>query len=155
MGIYFIKWGENKQWQKEQKQKIQLFQKLFPSDLRNSLAVYASDIGIFYFLIEMFICVDLLPNEIREHRWIFPISAGYKKSIFSYNTALEWGYAIEILLKVSKKYKKMGLISAGLSSLALLSSAFSLIPAIMHGNTVAGENIPLLKSLLNFFNKII
>lgn len=54
-----------------------------------------------------------------------------------------------------KKYKKMGLISAGLSSLALLSSAFSLIPAIMHGNTVAGEKIPPLKSLLNFFNKIL
>lgn len=54
-----------------------------------------------------------------------------------------------------KKYKKIGLISAGLSTLALLSSAFSLIPAIMHGNTVAGENIPPLKSLLNFFNKIL
>ena len=54
-----------------------------------------------------------------------------------------------------KKYKKMGLISAGLSSLALLSSAFSLIPAIMHGNTVAGEKIPPLKSLLNFYNKIL
>lgn len=54
-----------------------------------------------------------------------------------------------------KKYKKIGLISAGLSTLALLSSAFSLIPAIMHGNTVAGENIPPLKNLLNFFNKIL
>lgn len=54
-----------------------------------------------------------------------------------------------------KKHKKLGLISAGLSSLALLTSAFSLIPAIMHGNVIIGNAIPALKGMFNFFNKIL
>lgn len=54
-----------------------------------------------------------------------------------------------------KKHNKLGLISAGLSSLALLNSAFSLIPAIMYGNTIIGNSIPLFKGVFDFFNKIL
>ncbi|MBQ6817381.1 MAG: hypothetical protein IJO27_03025, partial [Bacilli bacterium] len=57
--------------------------------------------------------------------------------------------------KLYAKHKKLGLVSAGLSSLALLSSSFTLIPAIMHGNSVIANAVPSLKGMFNFFNNIL
>lgn len=54
-----------------------------------------------------------------------------------------------------KEHPKMGLISGGLSALALLFSAHSLIPAIMHGNALLGSSIPGLKGMMDIFNKIL
>ena len=51
--------------------------------------------------------------------------------------------------KLYKKYPKLGLISAGLSTLALLNSGFTLIPAIMYGNSIISG------SMMNMFNKIL
>lgn len=56
---------------------------------------------------------------------------------------------------VYKKHPKIGLISAGISSLALLFSTYSVIPAIMHGNTLVASSIPALKGMMNVFNKIL
>lgn len=130
---------------------IQLFQKLFPSDLRNSLAIYASDIGIFYFLIEMFICVDLLPNEIREHRWIFPISAGYKKSNLLLSKVIVYSLQLSIpVFIVFNTYSIIGsfwmatnispsftlLLSSVMAIVCCLVSAFTIMLSVIFKNKI-------------------
>lgn len=63
--------------------------------------------------------------------------------------------SVRSVKKLYKKHKKLGLISAGLSSLSLLTSSFTLIPAIMHGNTVLANAMPGLKGMFDVFNRIL
>ena len=63
--------------------------------------------------------------------------------------------SVRNIKKLYQNHHKLGLISAGLSSLALLGSINALIPAIMYGNIVASANIPALKGMMNLFNKIL
>lgn len=59
--------------------------------------------------------------------------------------------------KVFNEYKKPSLISAGLSSMALLNKKVGtmLIPSIIHGNTVMGEKMPIMKNYANFANNVL
>jgi len=54
-----------------------------------------------------------------------------------------------------KEHPKIGLISGGISALALLFGAHSLIPAIMHGNFVIGSRVSALNGMMKVFNKIL
>ena len=55
---------------------------------------------------------------------------------------------------IYKKHKKLSLISAGLASVALVNSSYTIVPAIMHGNSMLGT-VPGFKGMMNFFNKIL
>ena len=63
--------------------------------------------------------------------------------------------SVRNIKKVYQEHHKLGLISAGLSSLALLGSVNAIIPAIMHGNIVASASVPALKGMMTLFNKIL
>lgn len=54
-----------------------------------------------------------------------------------------------------KKHKKLGLVSAGLASIALITSNYTLIPALMHGNAMLGGAVPVFKGMMGFFNKVL
>ena len=56
---------------------------------------------------------------------------------------------------IYKKHKKLGLISAGLASISLVTSSYTLVPAIMHGNAMLGNAVPAFKGMMSFFNKIL
>ena len=56
---------------------------------------------------------------------------------------------------IYQKHPKLSLISAGLSSFALVSGAHTIIPAIMHGNQVLGSAVPAVNGMMMFFNKIL
>ena len=55
-------------------------EKFFPVDLKGSLGIFSSDIGIFYSLTVIFLTYSLLPNDISKGRLILPLCAGYKKN---------------------------------------------------------------------------
>ena len=55
--------------------------KMFPTDIKGSLGIVASDIGIFYTIVVALMCHSLLPTEIREGKWIMPINAGINGNI--------------------------------------------------------------------------
>lgn len=54
--------------------------KMFPADMKGSLGIVASDIGVFYTIVVALICHSLLPAEIRDGKWIIPINAGINAS---------------------------------------------------------------------------
>ncbi len=51
---------------------------LYPKMLRESLGVYAYYIGVFYSLIVILVCNNILPREKKEGKWILPKEQGYK-----------------------------------------------------------------------------
>lgn len=58
-----------------------MFAKMFPADVKGSLGIVASDIGVFYTIVVALMCHSLLPTEIREGRWVMPINAGIKGNV--------------------------------------------------------------------------
>lgn len=54
----------------------EMFTKMFPTNIRGSLGIVASDIGTFYTIVVVLICHSILPTEIREGKWIIPINTG-------------------------------------------------------------------------------
>ena len=57
-----------------------MFAKMFPSDMRGSLGILSSDIGVFYTIVVVLMCHTLLPSEIRKGKWIMPINSGISAS---------------------------------------------------------------------------
>lgn len=55
-------------------------EKFFPGDVKGSLGIFSSDIGIFYSLTVILLTYSLLPNDISTGRLILPLCAGYKKN---------------------------------------------------------------------------
>ena len=51
---------------------------LFPDDLKGSLKIFSSDVGVFYSIIVIFISSGLIPSEIKSGKWLLPLSCGYK-----------------------------------------------------------------------------
>lgn len=56
-------------------------EKFFPHDMKRSLGIFSSDIGIFYSLAVIFMTFSLLPTEISTGRMILPLCAGYSKNV--------------------------------------------------------------------------
>lgn len=63
--------------------------------------------------------------------------------------------AVREAKRVYKKHKKLSLISAGLASMTLLTSGYTLVPALMHGNAMLGNAVPAFNGMMNFFNKVL
>ena len=57
----------------------ELMEKLFPDNLRGSLGIWYSDVGIFYSVVLVLTLHGLLPNEIKNGKWIMPLASGYTK----------------------------------------------------------------------------
>lgn len=55
-------------------------EKFFPNDLKGSLGIFSSDIGIFYSLAVIIMTFSLLPNEISTGRLVLPLCAGHSKN---------------------------------------------------------------------------
>lgn len=55
-------------------------EKFFPNDLKGSLGIFSSDIGIFYSLTVIIMTFSLLPNEISTGQLVLPLCAGYSKN---------------------------------------------------------------------------
>ena len=58
----------------------EFLQQFFPQKLSASLGIFASDIGVFYNLVMVFLTYDLLSGEMISGKMIFPICAGHKKA---------------------------------------------------------------------------
>jgi ABC-2 type transport system permease protein len=59
---------------------IEMMEKLFPGDVKGSLGIFASDVGVFYTIVIALMCHGLLPGEIRDGKWIIPVNIGISKS---------------------------------------------------------------------------
>ena len=57
----------------------ELMTRLFPQDVRGSLMIFSSDVGLFYTIVVCLICHSMLPGEIKNGQWIIPVNAGIKK----------------------------------------------------------------------------
>lgn len=55
-------------------------EKFFPHDMKGSLGIFSSDIGVFYSLTVVVLTYSLLPYEISTGRMILPLCAGYSKN---------------------------------------------------------------------------
>ena len=65
----------------EYKKIFDMINTLFPDDLKGSLKIFSSDVGVFYSIIVIFISSGLLPSEIKSGKWLLPLSCGYKPTI--------------------------------------------------------------------------
>ena len=57
----------------------ELMAKLFPQDVKGSLKIFSSDVGVFYTIAVCLICHSILPGEIKNGRWLIPVNAGIEK----------------------------------------------------------------------------
>ncbi len=57
----------------------ELMTRLFPQDVRGSLMIFSSDVGLFYTIVVCLICHSMIPGEIKNGQWIIPVNAGIKK----------------------------------------------------------------------------
>lgn len=64
---------------------------LFPHDLRGSIGIWASDVGVFYTIIVVITVHGLVPDEIRNGKWIMPVANGYKKRELLLSKCLIYG----------------------------------------------------------------
>lgn len=53
----------------------------FPADLKGSMGIFSSDVGIFYSLVLIIFTFNLLPSEIAAGKMILPLCAGYHKNM--------------------------------------------------------------------------
>lgn len=84
----------------------QMMVKLFPQDVEANLGIWASDVGIFYTIAVVLTVYNILPNEIREGKWIFPIAVGYKNEtlIFSKSLVYSTGAAFPVVVMYNLYY---------------------------------------------------
>lgn len=66
----------------------QMLAKLFPQDVKANLGIWSSDVGIFYTIVTVLTVYNILPNEIQEGKWIFPIAVGYKNEVLILSKSL-------------------------------------------------------------------
>ena len=54
----------------------ELMGKLFPSDVKGSMGILSSDIGVFYTILIALSCGGIIPEERKSGRWIIPQNMG-------------------------------------------------------------------------------
>ncbi|MBP3197135.1 MAG: ABC transporter permease subunit [Butyrivibrio sp.] len=57
----------------------EMMRNLFPNNVKGSLGVWASDVGVFYTVVITLMTHGLVPEEIKNGRWIMPLSVGYSR----------------------------------------------------------------------------
>ena len=120
----------------------ELMAKLFPQDVKGSLKIFSSDVGVFYTIAVCLICHSVLPGEIKNGRWLIPVNAGIEKrtlltsKCFVYSVGMAFPvfavynvyyYAASVLLSPNCRYGTALQNSAVLS----LSVAFIAIVTIL------------------------
>lgn len=68
-----------------------MFKQLFPEEVKGSIGIWASEVGGVYAIVVVFIVCNLLPNEIKKGKWIFPIAVGYKNPQLIFSKCLVYG----------------------------------------------------------------
>lgn len=64
---------------------------LFPGNLKANLGIFASDVVVFYGLVAVLSCYNLIPQESRTGRWIFPVGVGYHPNWMVLTKGLVYG----------------------------------------------------------------
>lgn len=52
---------------------------LFPDNLKGSLGIWYSDVGVFYTIVIALTVHGLVMGEVKNGKWILPVASGYKK----------------------------------------------------------------------------
>lgn len=65
--------------------------KLFPSDVKENMGVFAANTVLFYTIAISFICGKIIPDEIKKGKWIIPINSGYKGKILLASKCVVYG----------------------------------------------------------------
>lgn len=69
----------------------QIINELVPTDVMNNIGFWAADVGLFYTVVIAIVCSTLLPNEIKNGKWIIPLNCGYKPWHFVLSKCLVYG----------------------------------------------------------------
>ena len=149
-----------------------LMSKLFPNDIKGSLGIWYSDIGIFYSIVIVLTIHGAIVDEIKSGKWIMPLASGYKKIdlVLSKNVVYSVGTAFPVLV-LSNVFYLVGLYffrnnydmsDALLCSIIMsLTIAFitiiTLLTSILYKNSIiAGVSIILIimiaPDVLNYFS---
>ena len=59
----------------------EMMRNLFPNDVKGSLGIWASDVGVFYTVVTVLMTHRLVPDEIRKGKWIMPVALGYSRKV--------------------------------------------------------------------------
>lgn len=69
----------------------QVMGKLFPQTTKENMGIWSSDIIVFFTIAISLVCCNLLPNEIRDGKWILVMEAGYSKQEMLLSKMLVYG----------------------------------------------------------------
>ncbi|MCR5775891.1 MAG: hypothetical protein K6G84_00550 [Lachnospiraceae bacterium] len=88
----------------------ELMAKLFPDNIKGSLGIWYSDVGVFYSIVLVLTIYGLIVNEIKSGKWIMPVASGYKKMelVISKNIVYSVGAAFPVFV-LSNVYYIAGL----------------------------------------------
>ena len=64
---------------------------LFPGDLKGSMGIWGSDVGVFYTIIVVLMVHSLVPGEIKNGKWVMPVATGYRKQELLLSKCLIYG----------------------------------------------------------------
>ena len=57
----------------------EMMRNLFPNDVKGSMGIWASDVGVFYTIVITLMTHNLISDEIKKGIWIMPTAVGYEK----------------------------------------------------------------------------
>lgn len=111
--------------------------RFFPSDIKGSMGILASDIGVFYGLLVIFIAYNLMPEELQNGKIILPLCAGYSRKYIFLSKLIVYGgmmafpvfpvYTLYYLIGSTFLVDNFSLSSAIISGLIMAFGIFSLI----------------------------
>lgn len=87
-----------------------MMQKLFPTDLKGNLGIFASDVGVFYTIVIALICYNIIPSEIGMGKWVVPLNCGIKKKNLIVSKCLV--YSVGVGLPVFVVYNLYALVAS-------------------------------------------
>lgn len=108
----------------------EFMEQFFPNDLKKSLGMFCSDIGVFYSLVVIFITYNVLPDEISSGKVILPLCAGYNKKVIFFSKQLV--YSLLCMFPVLTGYMLYYCVGN-----SLLSGRFPFVDAITNAIVIA------------------
>lgn len=115
----------------------EIISRFFPQDLRGSIGIFSADVGIFYSMMVIIVTCGLIPSELRDGKWIIPVSVGVKPSDMLLSKLLTYGmlsaiptFAFYMLYYFISSYfltANFALVSALLNAVTLAFCVFAII----------------------------
>lgn len=108
---------------------VEFFNKFFPSDLRQNIGIFASDIGLFYSLVAILFTYNILPEEITTGKMIPVICAGYKKAEILISKQLVYSMMLSapvFMIYMSYYYVGCKLLVGHYEVIAAITNAFAI-----------------------------